>query len=476
MMQNTISGKILKVLSFLILAGQLLGQSAWNTGDLSFDYQTFPTPAQSLNLSGDLISDEVPHAGVGGFELSVGDTNLITLLAYDLYVSDGDTLADIFVILMSDTLPLEAGSYSVNPSPDALKMFVWLSEVDPESLAGLIDASFSLDSLAAFNPYLSVSGEFDIIAMNNFHFEMNFTGVMVNTSIQLRTITNGRFELWNTLPVSVYSHGRLDYNVGEDYGTVIGALNPIIEPEGAGAVQTQSGDTLTYNFISYQELSDNVYDVYGVILVGDESHFPLDGSITEFNISLLSNELPRAVPYMIQDISLDEIILLLESGNVPDLDQFTQLYLPIGMGSAVFGYTPEGNAELTVGHVLMTNTSADITTLNTQWYLSNSPVVSIDNQSFDSPSSRNLVGYAYPNPFNSSTRIPIQLFTGQDISARFYNLRGQEVYTLEFGYLGPGQQQLAIDLRDSNLGGGLYYYSIFSRESHVGSGSFIYLK
>jgi len=476
MMQKSTPGKLIKFLSLIGMASFLFGQSAWNTGDLSFDYQTFLTPAQSLNLSGDLISDEVPHEGVGGFELSVGDTNLVTLLAYDLYVTDGDTLADIFVIFMSDTLPLEEGSYSVNPSPDALKMFVWLSELDPESLAGLIDASFTLDSLAAFNPYLSLSGEFDIIAADDFHFQMSFSGVMVNTSIQLRTISNGSFELWNTLPVSVYSNGRLDYNVGDDSGIIIGALNPIIEPEGAGSVQTQNGDTLTYNFISYKELSDNTYDVYGVILVGDESHFPLDGSSNVFNISPLSNALPWAVPYMMQDVSVDEILQLLESGEVPDLNQFTQLYLPIGVGSATFSYTPEGNAELTVGAVLMTNSSADVTTLSTQWYLSNSPIVSINDQAFNSPSLSNLAGYTYPNPFNSSTLIPIQLSSGQVISARLYNVLGQEVHALEFGYFGPGHQQLVIDLRDSNLGGGLYYYSLFSQHGYMGSGSFVYLK
>ena len=476
MMQKSTPGKLIKFISLISMVSFLFGQSAWNTGDLSFDYQTFPTPAQSLNLSGDLISDEVPHEGVGGFEISVGDTNLVTLLAYDLYVTDGDTLADIFVVFMSDTLSLEEGSYSVNPSPDALKMFVWLSELDPESLAGLIDASFTLDSLAAFNPYLSISGEFDIIAVDDFHFEMSFSGVMVNTSFQLRTITNGSFELWNTLPVSVYSHGRLDYNVGEDGGTIIGALNPITEPEGAGAVQTQSGDTLTYNMISYKEFSDNVYDVYGVVLMGDESHFPLDGSLTEFNVSPINNDLPRAVPYMLQDVSVDEILLLLESGGLPDLNQFSQLYLPIGSGSAVFYFTPEGDAELDVGGILMTNSSADVTTLNTQWYLSNSPIVSIRDQVFDLPISNNLAGYAYPNPFNSNTLIPIQLSSGQVISARLYNVLGQEVHALEFGYLGPGHQQLAIDLRDSNLGGGLYYYSLFSQHRYMGSGSFVYLK
>ncbi len=466
----------MKYLSLLGLVSILIGQSAWNTGEISFNYQTFPSPAETLSLSGELLSIEVPHEGVGGFSVSVGDTNLVTMVAYDLYVSGSDTLADIFVIFMSDTTEIVEGNYTVNPSPDALKLFVWLSEVDPESLAGLLNASFTLDSLAAFNPLVSVSGQFEIVSSTDFHFEMSFSGMMIGQSIQLVTISNGQLNLWNTLPVYAYSHGRLDYNVGEDYGTVNGPLNPITEQEGVGAIQTQSGDTLTYNFISYQEQSTNIFDVYGVILVGNDSHFLLDGTATEFNVSPLSNELPLAVPYMMQSVSVDEVLAVLESGELPGLDEIDQLYLPIGSGSAMFAYTPEGNVELDIDAILMSNSSADITTLSTQWYLSNSPVVSIDHDQFDSPQNRVLAGYAFPNPFNSSTLIPIQLSEATLISARLYNLRGQQVSTLEFEYLGPGQHQLPIELNHSNLGGGLYYYSILDQRGLVGSGSLIYLK
>ncbi|MCF7923432.1 MAG: hypothetical protein K9M55_12100 [Candidatus Marinimicrobia bacterium] len=335
----------MKFLALIGIASLLFGQSVWNTGELNLDYQSFPAPAQSLNLSGDLLFEEVPHEGVGGFSLSMGDTNLVTLLAYDLYASGTDTLADVFVIFMSDTLPLVEGYYTVNPAPDALKLFVWLSEVDLESLTGLIDASFTLDSLASFNPFISITGEFEILNTSAFHFGMNFSGAMVSTSLQLINVTNGSIDLWNTLPVSAYTHGRLDYDEGGTYGTIIGLLNPITEPEGAGGVLTRQGDTLTYNFISFKEVSDNAYDVYGMILVGDESHFPLDGSNIEFNISPLGNDLPRAVPYMLQDVAVDEILQVLESGELPDLDQMNQLYLAVGVGSAIFSYTPEGNAE-----------------------------------------------------------------------------------------------------------------------------------
>ncbi|MBT4033492.1 MAG: hypothetical protein HOE61_01945 [Candidatus Marinimicrobia bacterium] len=466
----------MRSLLLFTMANFLLGQSAWNTGELSFTYQSFPTPAQTLDLSGDLISDEVPHEGVGGFELSLGDTNLVTLVAYDLYVNGSDTLADIFVIFMSDTLPLDEGNYDVSPSPEALKMFVWLSEVDPESLAGLIDASFTLDSLASFNPYISASGEFEIIANNDSHFEMEFTGLMFNTSLQMRAITDGAIQLWNTLPVSAYTQGSVDYTVDAVSGNIEGVLNPLTDSEGAGAVLTQVGDTLTYNFISYQQLPQNFFNVYGVVLIGEESHFPLDGSESLFNISLTDSTLPQAVPYMLRDVSLDEILLILESGEIPEPGQFSQIYLPIDSGSATFAYTSEGNAQLNMGSILMSNGIGDVTSLSTDWLLTNSLPSAIGDETAFHPLQTNLLGAAYPNPFNSSTLIPIQLSTGDIIGARLYNLRGQEVHKMEFGYLGPGQQQLFIDLSGSNLGGGLYYYSLYSQQDQLGSGSFVYLK
>lgn len=466
----------MRLLLLLAMVNFLLGQSAWNTGDLSFTYQSFPSPGQTVELSGDLISDAVPHEGVGGFDLALGDTNLVTLVAYDLYVAGSDTLADIFVVFMSDTVALGEGEYSVNPSPDALKMFVWLSEVDPESLADLLDASFTLDSLSAFNPFISVSGDLDILISSPFHFSMNFTGVMVNTSLQLLTISNGSFNLWNTLPVSAYTQGTVDYTTGSESGSIDGVLNPLTDSEGAGAVLTQVGDTLTYNCISYQQLPQNLFNVYGVILRGDDSHFPLDGSNSEFNISLTDNTFPQAVPYMLRDVSIDEILLLLESGDIPDPDQFTQLYLPIGLGSAIFAYTAEGNARLEMDGIPMSNTIGDVTTLSTDWLLTNGLPTSISNETSNHPVQTEIAGSAFPNPFNSRTTIPVQISSGEMISARLYNLRGQVVHNIEFGFLGSGQHKLPINLRDSNLSGGLYYYSILTPQHQVGSGSFIYLK
>ncbi|MCF7923363.1 MAG: T9SS type A sorting domain-containing protein, partial [Candidatus Marinimicrobia bacterium] len=203
----------------------------------------------------------------------------------------------------------------------------------------------------------------------------------------------------------------------------------------------------------------------------------LDGSNIEFNISPLGNGLPRAVPYMLQDVSVDEIMQILESGELPDIDQINQLYLAVGVGSAIFSHTTEGNAEFDMWeNVSMTNSSGDMTTLRTQWLLSNSPITSIQGETDSHPTVNYLSGDAYPNPCNSVTIVPIQLASGTVLSLQLYNILGQEVHKMDAGYLDPGFHSLGINLGDTNLGSGLYYYTLLSRERQVGSGSFVYLK
>ena len=264
--------------------------------------------------------------------------------------------------------------------------------------------------------------------------------------------------------------------MGTESGDIEGALNPLTDSEGAGAVLTQSGDTLTYNFISYQQLPQNFFNVYGVVLIGEESHFPLDGSESFFNVSLIDNNLPQAVPYVLRDVSFEEIVSLLESGEIPDPAQFNQLYFPVGTGNVAFSYTTEGNAILDMDNVLMTNSSADVTQLSTHWVLTNSLISTIHHGTVRIPESTKIVGPAYPNPFNSSTIIPIQLTRSNVLYGHIFNLRGQIVHELEFGFLREGSHQISINLRNSNLNGGLYHFSLFSAQGQLGTGTFVYLK
>ena len=474
-MLSTISGKIKSRIILLGLVGLSFGQSAWNTGELSFNYG-FPLPNQTLSLSGDLLPDEIPGQGAGGFVLMEAGNNLLSLVAYELYTTPTDTLADIFVIFMNDSQPIETGNYSVNPAPEALKLFVWLEGVDPESLTGLIDTSFALDSLASLNPYISISGGFTIQDISPLHFQMSFSGTMLNTSFQILSVGEGAVEMWNTLPLTVYSRGSLEYDEGSQSGNISGDLNPLTDSEGVGAILGSVGDTLSYSFISYRENTAGVYDVYGLTLTGQELDFPLDGSESQFNISLTETTLPSALPYMLKSVSVEEILNLLESGDVPDLDELNLLYLPVGTGSATFNYTSTGDAEVTFQNIIMGNGADETIPLTTTWSLTNRAITSLDNHFESSPPAYQISGDPYPNPFNSNVMLPIHIQQAEQVSISLINLRGQEVYQIEYGFLNQGKHDLELQLGATNLGGGIYFYVLRSTTRLLGNGSFVYLK
>jgi hypothetical protein len=83
-------------------------------------------------------------------------------VAYDLHVSDTDTLADIFALIIKDTVAISAGYYVVGFDTDVLKLFVWMEDVDPQLIAALIDTSFTMDSLSVLDPYISLSGQIEL--------------------------------------------------------------------------------------------------------------------------------------------------------------------------------------------------------------------------------------------------------------------------------------------------------------------------
>ncbi len=464
-----------RVAGLFCLTSILWGQYAWNTGEISFSYGS-PIPDQQLSLTGDLLPDAVPDQGVGGFEISQGDTNLIMLVAQNTYVLEEDTLADIFILFMNDTLPMEPGTYLVNPSPEALKLFVWMREIDPDVLPGLINADFTIDSLASLNPFISISGQFDIVEINAFQLQMNFAGMMFSPSFETMSILNGAIHTISTFPVSVYSQGALDYVEGGESGNISGELNPLINSEGVGAVRTEVQDTITYNLISYHEMEENRYDVFGVTLVGDEASFLATTADLEFPISILENEFPMAVPFMLKNVAVQDVLELLESGEMPSPDSLSQIYLPISQGTAYLNFTDVGDASLDFENITMSNITGDFTQLSENWILGNSSTNSIDGkfviQIPDSP----IVGAPYPNPFNSSTIIPVNLTRPMQLDLEIYNILGQNVAYIRLGEYSSGSHHIPLNMGLYKLSGGLYYFSFRGNTQILDTGSFLYLK
>ncbi|MBI2504522.1 MAG: hypothetical protein HYW07_14975 [Candidatus Latescibacteria bacterium] len=72
------------------------------------------------------------------------------------------------------------------------------------------------------------------------------------------------------------------------------------------------------------------------------------------------------------------------------------------------------------------------------------------------------LGPAYPNPFNSSTLIPLELpATAEEVEVGVYDVLGQRVRVLYRGILGPGRHQLVWNGRDDQgrqAGSGGYFF------------------
>jgi hypothetical protein len=83
--------------------------------------------------------------------------------------------------------------------------------------------------------------------------------------------------------------------------------------------------------------------------------------------------------------------------------------------------------------------------------------VSIRSQKQNIPESF-FVTQNYPNPFNPSTIIRFGLPSTSDVTAKVFNILGQEVATLFNGQLQAGEHELLFDA--GNLSSGIYFYQI----------------
>ena len=84
-------------------------------------------------------------------------------------------------------------------------------------------------------------------------------------------------------------------------------------------------------------------------------------------------------------------------------------------------------------------------------------VTSIESSVLNIPQSF-FVDQNYPNPFNPSTTIRFGLPSSSYVTAKLFNLLGQEVATLYEGQLQAGEHKLLFEA--TNLTSGIYFYRI----------------
>ena len=71
---------------------------------------------------------------------------------------------------------------------------------------------------------------------------------------------------------------------------------------------------------------------------------------------------------------------------------------------------------------------------------------------------KSMLGECYPNPFNGSLSLPLDLHSTQTVTLVVLNMLGQRVQTLSYGPMTPGSHILSTDLR--NLSSGTYYFRL----------------
>ncbi len=88
-------------------------------------------------------------------------------------------------------------------------------------------------------------------------------------------------------------------------------------------------------------------------------------------------------------------------------------------------------------------------------YESKAVVVTVDNDVEDADFE---IGTAYPNPFNPSTVVPVELSRDAIVNAKIYTLSGREIATLVNGTMNAGSHELRINA--SNMTTGLYLVKV----------------
>ena len=470
-MKSTISR-----ITLFLMVSFALGQSVWDQGDFGITYGS-PFPNQTWDVSGSFLNTGIPAEGVGGFEVALGDTSMLVLMAYETYTQGADTLADAFLVVMQSSGAIVPGNYTVSVVPGELRLFAWLQEMDPEVIAGLLADSLDFSTLAELNPYLSVSGAITIESIGFSGLSLSFSGMLINTNLAFISIAAGSFDLQNTLPLPGYALGTLNYTENTDSGVISGELNPLLSNDGVGALHTSAGDTTRYTILAYADQGGNLYDIFAVDIVGATDLLNVSGFDVTLPLTIDPAVYPRATPIVAHDVDLEVLLSILQSGAVSELEVLNDVYVPVGAGESQFTLNDADQLNLTYTNLFMANLSGSTMLLGQDWFIANQwPLSILGDAPLNLPAATLLVGTPYPNPFNSSTVLPIELAQSQNLELIVYNILGQEKIRLDLGYFPAGKHLQGIDLNGYGLSGGLYHFAIAPGSTPPVFGSFIYLK
>lgn len=400
--------------------GGTMPKCVWNTGstlyitsvtttapeDRDQDYYNivFNTPDQLSNLNMNLNDNTIG-----------GDIRIITSGIARWYLTTAEIQDTSIVTVMGDIF-VEDGTLSVQGTSNALTTFI----VHHYGNINVTGGNFSISRG-------SQGGGTTTWYIHEGNFSMS--NASSNNSTSLPGGAKFVFDKpggTQTLMLSnvTYSGGAIPFEVSSTTTLDVGA-NSI---DGTGIFILNEGATLATAHAGGVGGSVNTG---GTITLSDSANFTFNGTVAQVTSTLM--------PDTLNDLTID-------NGAGVALSQPTVINGVLHLVSGVFDNTipftlgPNGSISYEGGSLLVTSIESSV--LNVP-------------QSF-------FVDQNYPNPFNPSTTIRFGLSSSSYVTAKLFNLLGQEVTTLYEGQLNAGEHKIKFDA--TNLTSGIYFYRIQAGE------------
>ena len=396
--------------------GGTMPKCVWNTGstlyitsvtstapeDRDQDYYNivFNTPDQLSNLNMNLNDNTI-----------YGDIRVITSGIARWYLTTAEATDTSIVTVMGDIF-VEDGTFSVQGTSNALTTFIVHHYGNINVTGGNFSISRGSQGTGTTTWYIH-EGNFsmsDASSNNSTNPPMNAKFVFDKPggtqTLSLSNITyNG-----SAIPFEVSNNTTLDIGSSQIEGGGNFTLN-----EGAKLVTAHAGGV------------GGSIQTSGTITLSDSANFTFNGTVAQVTSTLM--------PATVNDLTIDN------AAGVA-LSQSTVINGVLHLVSGVFDNTipftlgPNGSISYEGGSLLVTSIESSVLNIP---------------QSF-------FVDQNYPNPFNPSTTIRFGLPSSSYVTAKLFNLLGQEVATLYEGQLQAGEHKLLFEA--TNLTSGIYFYRI----------------
>ena len=461
--------------ALLAVASLLSAQNIWDSGHLEFQYGS-PFPNQSVEIDGSFIPDSLTQEGLGGFWMTDTSSHQLMALAYEMEITEADTLADLFYLYMSSSEPFAPGQYMVMQSEDVTAMMVWIEDIRLEDIMAIVDSSLSFESIADLNPYLSISGILDLVVISPENLLINFAGMLANTSLQVMNVVGGELDLNYTLPVLTFPSGHLMLEEDAELFQISGPLNPLTSVNGVGGMVTE-GDLLTQvDFFAYRSAGDDLIDLYLLHVEAGVGLFPESGYDLSLQVPALDDSSYASSAVILKGVQQSVLFEQLQGGEIDTSGLSAALHLPVSSTELRLINDGSGQLQASFEDLPFMSLNGESILVSEDWIIGN--VLSIH----DDPSNPRIVResfhkiQAFPNPFNAQVTIPLDLIESPEATLRIFDERGRlrAEYSLDRRDLERREKHL--DLSNTRLGSGIYLFQISSGGRYLGSGNFVLLK